>query len=95
MHKDIKLSAKIMKNNQSSNTFEKNSQKITLKGYYQKLPLRSAPRYDFITEIARRCKVTEQTVRNWVLYGVKPQQHMHIEILCEVTGINEEDLWKD
>ena len=84
-----------MKNNQSSNTFEEKSQKITLRGYYQRLPLRSAPRYDFISEIARRCKVTEQTVRNWILYGVKPQQHIHIEILCEITGINEEDLWKD
>lgn len=83
-----------MKYNKSLNTFEGKTQKITLRGYYQQLPLRNAPRYDFISEIARRCKVTEQTVRNWVLYGVKPQQHVHIEILCEVTGINEEDLWE-
>lgn len=80
---------------QTSNTFEKKTQKLTLKGYYQRLPFRSAPKYDFITEVSRRCKVTEQTVRNWILYGMKPQQHIHIEILSELTGINEEDLWKD
>lgn len=84
-----------MENIKTSNTFEEKSQKITLEGYYQGLPKRSAPRYDFITEVARLCKVTEQTVRNWVLYGVKPQQHIHIEILCKLTGISEEDLWKD
>lgn len=84
-----------MENIQTSNTFEKNSQKMTLKGYYQKLPLRSAPRLDFINEIMRRCNVREQTVRNWVLYGMKPQQKIHREILSEVTGISEEDLWKD
>lgn len=84
-----------MENIKTSNTFKGNAQKLTLKGYYQNLPLRSAPRYDFITEVARQCKVTEQTVRNWVLYGIKPQQHCHVEILCKVTGIEEEDLWKD
>lgn len=84
-----------MKNNLSSNTLGEESQKITLKGYYNKLPLRSAPRNDFIVDIARECKVTVQTVRNWVLYGIKPQQHIHVEILCKKTGIKEEDLWKD
>ena len=84
-----------MENIQTSNTFEEKSQKMTLKGYYQGLPMRSAPRYDFITEVARRCKVTEQTVRKWVLNGMKTQQHIHLEGLCELTGISEEDLWKD
>lgn len=84
-----------MENIQTSNTFDEKPQKITLKGYYQLLPVRSAPRYDFITEVARRCKVREQTVRNWILYGMKPQQHIHVEILSELTGINEEDLWRD
>lgn len=95
LHKDVKLYAKIMGNIKTSNTFEEKSQKMTLKGYYRGLPMRSAPRYDFITEVAKRCNVTEQTVRNWVLYGMKPQQHIHVEVLCELTGISEEDLWKD
>lgn len=84
-----------MENFQTLNTFGAKQKKITLKGYYQSLPFRSAPKYDFISEVSRRCKVTKQTVRNWILYGIKPQQHVHIEILCELTGINEEDLWKD
>lgn len=72
---------------------ENNPPKMTLKGYYQKLPLRNAPRHEFIIDIMKRCHVTEQTVRNWILYGIKPQQRIHIDILCEITGIKEEDLW--
>lgn len=84
-----------MKETQTPKDFKENPQRMTLKGYYQSLPLRNAPRYNFLTEVAKRCKVTEQTVRNWVLYGVKPQQHVHIEILSELTGIQEGDLWED
>lgn len=82
-----------MESIKTSKTFADNSQKLTLKGYYQGLPKRSAPRFDFICEVARRCRVTEQTVRNWVLYGVRPQQRIHINILCEMTGLKETDLW--
>ena len=84
-----------MNESQTSKGFKENPQKMTLKGYYQKLPLRNAPRYNFIAEVAKRCKVTEQTVRNWILYGVKPQQDAHIKVLSELTGIQEKDLWKD
>ena len=73
--------------------FVDNSQKLTLKGYYQGLPLRMAPRHEFIAEVTKRCRVTEQTVRNWILYGMKPQQQIHRDILCKLTGIKEEDLW--
>ncbi len=69
--------------------------KMTLKGYYKRLPDRLAPKYDFVSLIAKRCHVTKQTVRNWILYGVRPQQHIHTEVLSEVTGISEEDLWRD
>lgn len=95
MHKDIKPRAKLMKDQQTPKDFKENPPTMTLKGYYQSLPLRNAPRYNFLTEVAKRCKVTEQTVRNWVLYGVKPQQQVHIEILSEMTGIKKENLWKD
>lgn len=84
-----------MNNIQNTNDFVEKSQKMTLKGYYENLPLRIAPRYKFISECAKKCRVTEQTVRNWVKYGVKPQQLVHIEILSEMTGIKMEDLWKD
>lgn len=79
----------------TTKSFEGESPKMTLKGYYQNLPLHVAPRYDFIRAVVDRCHVREQTVRNWILYGVKPQQRCHIETLSELTGIKEEDLWRD
>lgn len=69
--------------------------KITLKGYYNQIPLRSAPRKEFISLVAGRCGVTEQTVRNWCIYGMKPTNHAHVRELSEITGIKEEDLWAD
>lgn len=85
--------AKIMENHQSTKDFGEKSAKLTLKGYYNNLPLRSAPRHNFIKEVVKRCRVTEQTVRNWILYGIKPQQQVHIHILSELSGVKEEDLW--
>lgn len=82
-----------MENMQSSKTFEEQSRKITLKGYYLGLPSIYAPKTKFITEVARRCRVSEQTVRNWILYNMRPQQEIHYRILSEMTGIKEEDLW--
>lgn len=52
-----------MENNQSTNTFGQKVENITLKGYYKRLPLRSAPRNDFIKHVAQECHVTIQTVR--------------------------------
>lgn len=43
LHKDIKHSAKIMENIQTSNTFEEKSQKMTLKGYYQGVAFEKRP----------------------------------------------------
>ena len=73
----------------------KKNKKITLKGYYSQIPMRSAPRKDFIQEVAERCGVSEQTVRNWCIYGMKPIKFEHVRILSEMTGIKEEDLWTD
>lgn len=82
-----------MENQAQTKKFEEKSEKITLKGYYTKLPMRSAPRHNFIKEVVCRCHVTEQTARNWILYGMKPQQRIHIQILSELTGVKESDLW--
>ena len=71
------------------------NKKRTLKCYYESLPSRKTPRKEFITEVSARCGVSEQTVRNWCLYDIKPQNFMHIKVLSEMTGIKEEDLWKD
>lgn len=68
-------------------------EKITLKGYYESLPMRQAPRYDFIKRVSTLCGVSEQTVRNWCLYGMKPSRSEYVKVLCTETGIKEEDLW--
>lgn len=84
---------KLTEKNNNSKFFSTRSKKMTLKGYYQNIPLRNAPRQEFIMKISNACHVTEQTVRNWVLYGLKPQQKEHIEFLSKITGIEKEDLW--
>jgi hypothetical protein len=84
-----------MNNNQEKVDIGEKTPKMTLKGYYASLSKRRSPRYEFISEVVKRCHVSEQTVRNWILYGIKPQQKQHVEVLCELTGIKEEDLWTD
>ena len=66
---------------------------MTLKGYYDAIPMRSSPRKEFITLVAERCGVSEQTVRNWCIYGMRARNISHVKILSELTGIREEDLW--
>ena len=72
----------------------KKNEKLTLKGYYESLPLRTAPRKEFLKRISERCSVSEQTARNWCIYGMRPQNFMHVKVLSELTGIKIEDLWK-
>ena len=86
--------AKIMKNDLSPNTDGGKKVKLTLKDYYSALPKRKSPRKDFVQEVSERCGVSEQTVRNWCIYGMKPQDFRHVKILAEITGIKEEELWR-
>lgn len=72
-----------------------NNKKMTLKDYFDGLPMRKAPRKEFIDAVAARCGVSEQSVRNWCIYGMKPQDFKHVKVLSEMTGIKEEDLWTD
>lgn len=67
--------------------------KMTLKGYYNSLPRSISPRKKLIREIAERCEVSEQTARNWCLYGIKPKSYVHVKHLIDITGIKEENLW--
>lgn len=70
------------------------TKKLTLRDYYyERLTRPICPRKEFIKGIALRCGVGEVTVRNWVLYGMRPQNPQHIKMLSEMTGIKEEDLW--
>ena len=84
-----------MKKNTKQNNSGGNLKKMTLKDYYNKIPTSSAPRKLFVEEVAGLCGVTPQTVRNWCIYGMKPTNYRHARVLSEITGISEEDLWKD
>lgn len=68
---------------------------MTLRGYYNSLPVATHPKIDFIRSVAKRCGVTSTTARNWAKYGVKPINPDHILILSEMTGIPVENLWVD
>ena len=74
---------------------EQNHQKMTLKGYYSQIPDASHPKTDFMNEIAIEAGVSVATVRNWVIYGMKPQNKKHVDILVRKTGIPAENLWED
>lgn len=73
---------------------DKKNAKMTLKEYYSSLPPRNAPRNEFVKEVARRCEVTEQTVRNWCIYGIRPRLYEHVKVLMELTGLEEGELWE-
>ena len=70
-------------------------QKMTLKGYYLQLPYANHPKTDFVNEVAMEAGVSAATVRNWVIYGMKPQKKNHVEILSRKTGIPVDNLWED
>lgn len=74
---------------------EQKTKKMTLKGYYLQLPNANHPKTDFVNELAMEAGVSVATVRNWVIYGMKPQNKNHIEILVRKTGISAENLWED
>jgi hypothetical protein len=68
---------------------------LTLKGYYLGLPSPTYPKQDFIQDIAKKCNVSTTTVRNWIMYGFKPEKIEHIQILSQTTGIPMDELWID
>lgn len=68
---------------------------MTLKGYYRNLDAVVHPKTDFLNEVARRANVSTTTVRNWVVYGMKPKNEQHRSILSEVTGIPVDNLWEE
>ena len=99
MHKEINHKTKVMEIIQSSKKMGEKTEKITLKCYYQSLPERVAPKQKLLEEIQEECdrltgkRPTITTVRNWVLYDIKPQSPMYVQAIVNVTGIKEEDLW--
>lgn len=84
-----------MESSRITTTFENKPQKMTLRCYYESLPDANHPKTEFINDIAARTGVSTATVRNWIAYGMKPNNHKHIEILSEITGIPENELWNE
>lgn len=83
-----------MESDLKTSTYGLKSKNITLEGYYKGLPEATYPKSNFIIEVAHRCGVTATSVRNWIKYGIKPNNPEHIKILSEITGIPEEELFK-
>lgn len=80
-----------MNNSKNSNSPKRKS----LKDYYLQLPESSSPKTEFIVGIMYKTGVSFTTVRNWVIYGMRPKNHDHVLALCEATGLTEEELWGD
>jgi hypothetical protein len=66
---------------------------LTLKGYYLGLPKPTFPKREFVDGIARECNVSTTTVRNWIMYGFKPENVEHIRVLSRFSGIPMNELW--
>lgn len=77
------------------NIIRSESEKMTLRRYYRNLPRPTSPKMDFVGEIARKCGVTLTTARNWAVYGFRPKDPKHLEVLSEITGIPVKDLFED
>ena len=73
---------------------EEKTKKMTLLGYYESLSEASHPKTEFLNNVASRCNVSFTTARNWVTGRTKPMNPRHIQVLTEVTGIEESELWK-
>lgn len=82
-----------MENRLKTSNLRNEGQIMTLKGYYKNLPESTHPKTEFINEITRRTGVSFTAARNWVVYGMKPNNPKHISVLSEITGIPPEDLW--
>jgi len=90
-----KNNAKLAKMFESKAENQEKVQKLTLKGYYLQIPDAVHPKTDFVNEIAMEAGVSVATVRNWVIYGMKPQNRKHVDILVRKTGIPADELWED
>lgn len=68
---------------------------MNLKEYYESLPHSSAPKQEFVREVAAACKVTETAVRNWIQGRARPAEQKHMEYVSKVTSIPVDELFPD
>lgn len=81
--------------NETEKEISKKVPKMTLEGYYESLPRAEFPKTDFVNKISTETGVSTATVHNWIHGKTRPLNREHIQKLCKLTGIKEEDLWKD
>lgn len=84
-----------MKNQTDTAPNAQKNKRITLRDYYMALPkpVVTSEKQRFLERIAERCEVSDTTVRNWCMYGFRPQKQKYIDILSEETGIPARDLF--
>lgn len=84
-----------MKNKTNTASSERNSKEMTLKDYYMSLakPVVISEKQNFLDRIAKLCEVSDTTVRNWCMYGFRPQKQKWVDILVQETGIPAENLF--
>lgn len=68
---------------------------MNLKEYYENLPHSSAPKQEFVRELATACKVTETAVRNWIKGRARPAEQEHVDYISQVTKIPAEELFPE
>lgn len=68
---------------------------MNLKEFYENLPHSSAPKQEFVRELATACKVTETAVRNWIQGRARPADPDHVNCISKVTKIPVEELFPE
>ena len=64
-----------------------------LSTYYATLPKVRSPKTEFLLEVADKCNVSMNAVRNWVNGYSKPCNPEHIQIISKITGIKPQNLF--
>lgn len=65
-----------------------------LENWYKSLK-RDSPltKTGFIKIVARRCRVSGNTVVNWVNGLTRPSDEVYVDVLSEISGISKDDLF--
>lgn len=87
------FNAKIMNDGLKSSVLQENDFKMTLRDYYYGLPETISPKTEFIGKVMERTGASYTSVRNWIVYGMKPKKQSSLKALSEITGIPVENLW--
>ncbi|MEA4978620.1 MAG: helix-turn-helix transcriptional regulator [Petrimonas sp.] len=67
---------------------------MTLKEFYKNIPQQTAPKKEWLEEVAEKLEVSVPTVRGWVNGRFKPSHPSFYRGLSEITGIPEEELFE-